>query len=440
MKPANVEIVKEFYDSVGRGDLAAATGVYADDLVWVEPPFPGHEGGTFRGKANIVANVLGPFIATWTELSVTPSRFTDSGDGVIVHGIYKGKHKDTARPFESRFVHTWTLNDGKATRFEMLADTVQFFRTVRRNGAGEAMVSCKSVKVDGIDIFYREAGSAGAPTILLLHGFPSSSHMFRNLIPAIADRFHVFAPDYPGFGLSGMHATTEYEYTFENLAKTMSAWCDLAGVGNCILYLQDYGAPVGFRMATSKPQRVRGLVIQNGNAYMEGLSPNLAPLSAYMTNPTPETEKPVRGFLALETTKFQYTHGVRHPEQIAPESWIYDQYFLDRPGNDQIQLSLFRDYKSNPPLYPRWQNYLRTYQPETLIAWGKNDPFFTQAGARAVLRDVPKANLHLLDTGHFALEDHCEEIAGLITKTFSNGSAARRDDVCSVVGTTKAFL
>jgi pimeloyl-ACP methyl ester carboxylesterase len=254
------------------------------------------------------------------------------------------------------------------------------------------------------------------------------------LIPALSDRFHVFAPDYPGFGLSAAPEPSEFAYTFDNLARFVADWTDAVGLTQYTLYLHDYGAPVGFRLATARPDRVRGLVIQNGNIYMEGLSPNLAPLSAYMTNPTAETEKPVRGMLTPETTKFQYTHGTRRPAEIAPESWIYDQYFLDRPGNDQIQLSLFRDYKTNPPLYASWQQYLREHQPPTLVVWGKNDPFFTEAGATSILRDVPNASVHLLDSGHFALEDHCGEIAGLIREFMAAQTQNDRPEAANVTG------
>ena len=345
--------------------------------------FPGHEGGTFHGKANILANVLGPFIGTWKDLTATPERITPTLDGAIAHGRYRGKHKDTGRPFEARFVHTWTIpKRPRATRFEMLADTVQFFRTVRPSGISEIPVTGKTINVGGVDIFYREAGSAGAPVLLLLHGFPSSSHMYRNLIPALADRFHVFAPDYPGFGLSAMPSTGEFAYTFDNLSKVLADWTDALGLTEYTLYLQDYGAPVGFRLATMRPDRVRGLVIQNGNIYMEGLSPNLAPLSAYMTSPTAETEKPVRAMLTLETTRFQYTHGTRHPAEIAPESWVYDQYFLDRPANDQIQLSLFRDYKTNPPLYAKWQQYLRENQTTDACGLGQERSVFHRSRGR----------------------------------------------------------
>jgi pimeloyl-ACP methyl ester carboxylesterase/ketosteroid isomerase-like protein len=428
MTTPNVAIVRNFYENVRRGDIAAATAVFADELNWLEPPFPGHEGGTFRGKANILANVLEPFIATWRDLTVTPERISDAGEMVIVHGRYAGRHKDTGRPFEARFVHTWTLREGLCTHFEMLADTIQMFRTVQPTKAGTATVSSTAVTVSGVEIFYREAGPAGAPTILLLHGFPSSSHMFRDLIPALADKYHVLAPDYPGFGLSGMPDPKDFACTFDNLARTIADWTDAIGLESCVLYLQDYGAPVGFRLASARPERIRGLVIQNGNIYREGLSENLAPLTTYMTNPTPETEAPVRGLLTLETTKFQYTHGASRPTEIDPAFWIYDQYFLDRPGNDQVQLALFRDYKTNPPLYEAWQNYLRTHQPPVLVAWGKNDPFFTPAGATSFARDVPTAEIHLLDSGHFALADHATEIAGLMQEFLRKVELGRRLD------------
>ena len=291
---------------------------------------------------------------------------------------------------------------------------IQLFRTVRPNGPGEIGVMGKTVNVNGVEVFYREAGPAGSPTVLLLHGFPSSSHMFRDLIPALADTYHVVAPDYPGFGLSAMPNPNEYAYTFDNLAATVAGFTDAIGLRDYVLYVQDYGGPVGFRLAATRPERVKGIVVQNGNMYLEGLSENLAPLTAYMANPTPETEAPVRGMLAAGTTKFQWTHGTRNPAAIDPAFWVYDQYFLDRPGNDAIQLALFRDYKTNPPLYRAWQEYLRAHRPPMLIAWGKNDPFFTPAGAEAFKRDVPEAELHLLDTGHFALADHAGEIAHLM--------------------------
>ncbi|MBY0457207.1 MAG: alpha/beta fold hydrolase, partial [Gemmataceae bacterium] len=292
MTTPNATTVRDFYANVKKGDIPTATRVFADDLTWVEPPFPGHPGGTFHGKENVLKNVLGAFIATWTDLTVTPERISDTGEVVVVHGVYRGKHKDTGRPFESRFVHTWTLKNSKAVRFEMLADAVPMFHTVRPNGPGEIAVTGKTVNVNGVDVFYREAGPTGGPTLLLLHGFPSSSHMFRDLIPALADQYHVVAPDYPGFGLSAMPDPKAYAYTFDNLAKTVAAFTDTIGIKDYVLYVQDYGGPVGFRLATARPELVKGIVVQNGNIYLEGLSENLAPLNAYMSNPTPETEAP----------------------------------------------------------------------------------------------------------------------------------------------------
>ena len=420
----STDAVVRFYEQVRQGDLTSASEVFADDLTWVEPPFPGHPGGTFHGKTTVLQQVLGPFVSTWSHLTVTPDRVVDGGSDVVVLGRYAGKHRDTGRPFEARFTHTWTFTKNKATRFEMLADTVQFFRTTRPQAPGEVPVVGKTVEVGGVEIFYREAGPTHAPTLLLLHGFPSSSHMFRDLIPALADTYHIVAPDYPGFGLSGMPDPVDFSYTFDHLADVMAQWTESIGLSRYTLHMHDYGAPIGFRLALAHPTRVEGLVIQNGNAYMEGLSENFAPLISYMNAPSPETEASVRGLLSASTTRFQYLQGVQRPEEVEPENWVYDQYFLDHPGNDQIQLALFRDYKTNLPLYPAWQEYLRTHRPPTLIAWGKNDPFFRSDGARLFLRDVPDAELHLLDTGHFALADHASEIAGLI-RTFLNDTIFR---------------
>src|SRR5262249_24696598 len=228
--------------------------------------------------------------------------------------------------------------------------------------------------------------------------------------------------DYPGFGLSPMPSPKDFAYTFDNLAQTVADFTDAVGLEKYAIYMQDYGGPVGMRLAGARPGRGRGVVVPDANADIEGLRRNLAPLSAYMSNPTPETEAPVRGFLTAETTRFQWIDGTRHPEKVDPAFWVHDQYFLDRPGNAEIQLALFRDYKTNPPHYPTWQEYLRTHRPPTLIVWGRHDPFFTPAGAEAFLRDVPDAELHLLDTGHFALADHVPEIAGLI-RNFLTGRA-----------------
>lgn len=269
--------------------------------------------------------------------------------------------------------------------------------------------------VDGIKVFYREAGPRDAPTIVLLHGFPSSSHMFRNLIPALADRYHVIAPDYPGYGYSDMPSPKEFAYTFDHLADLVDKFLDQKGITRYSIYIQDYGAPIGFRLATRHPERIQAIIAQNGNAYDEGLSKfwddNIRP---YWKERNPETEAKVRALLTLETTKFQYSAGYRDPSKVSPDAWVHDQLGLDRPGNDAIQLALAFDYRSNPPLYPQWQNYLRTRRPPVLVVWGKNDPIFPAPGGEAYKRDVPDAEIHMLDTGHFALEEEGGTIARLI--------------------------
>ncbi|MDA2913398.1 alpha/beta hydrolase [Acidobacteriia bacterium AH_259_A11_L15] len=274
----------------------------------------------------------------------------------------------------------------------------------------------RSVQVDGLDIFYREAGPKNAPTILLLHGFPTSSHMFRNLMLALADEFHVVAPDYPGFGNSSMPTVDEFDYTFDRLAEVMEGFIQKLGLEKYSLYLQDYGAPVGFRLAVKHPERVQALIIQNGNAYEEGLREFWVPLRAYWKDRTEENAAELRKFLVLDVTKWQYTHGVRNPEAISPDNWLIDQYLLDRPGNVDIQLALFYDYGSNPPLYPEWQAYFREHQPPTLIVWGKNDYIFPADGAHPYLRDLKNIEFHLLNTGHFALEEDGDVIASLIRR------------------------
>lgn len=269
----------------------------------------------------------------------------------------------------------------------------------------------KTVVVDGLDVFYREAGSKDAPTLLLLHGFPTSSQMFRNLIPALADKYHVIAPDYPGFGNSSMPSVAEFDYTFDNLARIVDGFTQKLGLDRYSLYVMDYGAPVGFRLATAHPERIQSLIVQNGNAYVEGLKGFWDPFRAYWKNRTDENAKPLKGFLNLAATKWQYTHGTRNPELISPDTWTTDQYFQDRAGNKAIQLELFYDYGSNPALYPDWQNYFRTHQPPTLVVWGKNDVIFPADGAHPYKRDLKNIDFHLLDTGHFALEEDGDEIA-----------------------------
>ncbi len=270
----------------------------------------------------------------------------------------------------------------------------------------------KTIKVDGLDIFYREAGPKNAPTILLLHGFPTSSQMFRNLIPALSDTFHVVAPDYPGFGNSSMLPVDQFEYTFDNLAEVMDKFTQKLGLKRYTLYVMDYGAPVGYRLAVKHPERVQALIVQNGNAYEEGLREFWKPFRAYWKKRSEKNAEPLRKFLNLGATKWQYTHGVRNPEVISPDNWIVDQYFQDRPGNKAIQLQLFYDYGSNPPLYPQWQAYFRKHQPPTLIVWGKNDHIFPAEGAHPYKRDLKNIEFHLLDTGHFALEEDGDVIAG----------------------------
>lgn len=283
--------------------------------------------------------------------------------------------------------------------------------------ANTPVVTYHTAKVDGLELFYREAGEPSRPTIVLLHGFPTSSHMYRDLIPKLAVKYHVIAPDYPGFGQSSAPDANEFTYTFDHLAAVTESLLKQIGCTRFALYMQDYGSPVGFRIAVKHPEWVSALLVQNANAYVEGINMEaFAPMQAFWKQRTPETEAPVRGFLTAQTTKFQYTHGARNLAAISPDNWQNDQPLLDRPGNDRIQLALLHDYQNNVPRYAEWQEYLRKHQPPTLITWGKNDPFFTEAGAKAYLKDLPKAELHLLDTGHFALEEDGDVIAKLILK------------------------
>ena len=281
------------------------------------------------------------------------------------------------------------------------------------------MTTHQYADVRGLKMFYREAGSKTSPTIVLLHGFPSSSHMFRELIPQLAGKFHVIAPDYIGFGYSDAPDPKKFEYTFDNLAAYVE---DLLfgslRLKTFSIYVQDYGAPVGYRIAAKHPDAIEGIVVQNGNAYAEGIGPAFDALRPFWAKRTTETEKPVRELLTKQMTIFQYTHGVKDVSRISPDSYTVDQLFLDRPGNDAIQLDLLHEYKSNLEHYDEWHNFFRNKQPKMLIVWGKNDPFFTVEGAKAYLRDIPNAELHLLDTGHFALEDSSEFIAKQIVKVF----------------------
>lgn len=266
-------------------------------------------------------------------------------------------------------------------------------------------VHYRSETIEGLEIAYREAGDPAKPTVLLLHGFPTSSHMFRNLIPELAAQYHVLAPDYPGFGASSMPAADSFDYSFAKIAQLMTALLDRKGVGRYSVYLMDYGAPVGYRMFAADPERVTAFVIQNGNAYVEGLAEFWDPIRAYWAAPTAENGNVLRGFLNLETTKWQFLHGTRNPEGVSPDNFWHVQYLLDRPGNQEVQLTLFLDYGSNPAEYPKWQALFRAYQPPALLVWGKNDVIFPESGAHPYKRDLKNLEFHLLDTGHFALEE-----------------------------------
>jgi len=275
-------------------------------------------------------------------------------------------------------------------------------------------IHLRRAEIGEVGLFYREAGAPDRPAVLLLHGFPSSSHMFRDLIPRLADRYHVIAPDLPGFGFTQAPERGAFTYSFDNLARVIEVFTDAIGLTRYALYVFDYGAPVGFRLALVRPERVSAIVSQNGNAYLDGLSEGWTPIKAYWQDPSPANRAALRFFLSLETTRWQYVHGTPDETQVAPEAYWLDTALMARTGNDEIQLDLFGDYASNVALYPRFQDYFRQHRPPLLAVWGRNDPFFIPPGAEAFRRDNPNAEVHLLDTGHFALETHAAEIAGLM--------------------------
>jgi pimeloyl-ACP methyl ester carboxylesterase len=287
-------------------------------------------------------------------------------------------------------------------------------RNITKKINTHTMTKYQTIQVNGINLFYREAGNATSPTVLLLHGFPTSSHMFRSLIPRLADHYHVVAPDLPGFGFSDSPPRDQFKYTFENLARVIDAFTEKLGLKRFAIYIFDYGAPVGLRLALAHPERIAAIISQNGNAYEEGLSEGWNPIQNYWKEPSAGNRAALRDFLKPEATKWQYTHGVADPSLIAPESYALDSALLARPGNDEIQLDLFLDYASNVRLYPKFQEYFRKQHPPLLAVWGRNDPFFLPAGAKAFTRDNSGAQVHFYDTGHFALETHAAEIADAI--------------------------
>jgi pimeloyl-ACP methyl ester carboxylesterase len=277
----------------------------------------------------------------------------------------------------------------------------------------------RTVDVDGTAIFYREAGSRDRPTLLLLHGFPTAGHMFRDLIPLLQDRFHIVAPDLPGFGNSAMPSREAFAYTFDHLATVIDRFTEVLGLDRFALYVFDYGAPVGLRIAARHPERITAIISQNGNAYLEGVSEAFNPVQAYWADPSPANRAALRGFLAPETTLFQYTQGVVDPAQVSPDGRNLDDFYLARPGADEVQLDLLLDYASNVAAYGDFQAYFRAHQPPLLAVWGRNDPFFLPAGAEAFRRDLPTADIRFFETGHFALETHAEEIGWTIIDCLS---------------------
>jgi pimeloyl-ACP methyl ester carboxylesterase len=282
-------------------------------------------------------------------------------------------------------------------------------------------VKYRSADVNGIRIFYREARRAGAPKLLLLHGFPSAGHMFRDLIPLLLDAFHIVAPDLPGFGQSDMPPRDKFNYTFGNIADVIERFTETIGFDRFAVYVFDYGAPTGFRLAMRRPERITAIISQNGNAYEEGLSGGWTPIRAYWEDPSLKNREALRVFLAPETTRWQYTHGVADEAAVSPDGYSLDNFYLARSGADDVQLDLFGDYKSNVALYPKFQDYFRTHKPPFLAVWGKNDPFFLPPGAEAFKRDIPSAVVRFFDTGHFALETHAGEIAQSIREFLARG-------------------
>lgn len=314
-------------------------------------------------------------------------------------------------------IYTNNINTNTAKRYLVTAAAFLLIGLAGISSVEAAPTLHKTIKVQNQDIFYREAGIDNKKTIVLLHGFPTSSHMYRELIPRLSEKYHVIAPDYPGFGNSSMPALSEFEYSFDNLAKITDAFLTKVGVEEYTMYVMDYGAPIGFRIAAANPEKIQGLIIQNGNAYDEGLADFWNPIKAYWKDKSPKNAKALAdALLTIGATEWQYTNGTRNKETISPDNWIVDQAKLDRPGNKEIQLELFYSYGTNPALYPEWQAYFREHQPPTLLMWGKGDYIFPESGAHPYKRDLKNLDFNILDTGHFALEEDGELMAKHILK------------------------
>ena len=356
--------------------------------------------GTLRADHEIDAG-----LGWLSERDVAAS--TNAGIGSQTSPVFEGEEGEMAR--------TRLAVAAAVTLLTCVAEAVPLAaRAQTVSLPAETVTHYRHVLIDNVDLFYREAGSQTAPAVVLLHGFPTSSHMFRNLIPLLANRYHVIAPDYPGFGQSAAPAHTQFAYTFAHYATLVDALLQKLGVARYAMYVMDYGAPVGYRLALLHPERVSALIVQNGNAYSEGLGAFWDPIKAYWADASDTHRRALDFLVSPETTRFQYVDGVSDVSRISPDNWVHDQALLDRPGNRDIQLDLFRDYGTNVPLYPEFQAFFRRYQPPTLIVWGKNDKIFPADGAGPYLRDLPKAELHLLDTGHFALEDKLDVMAPMI--------------------------
>lgn len=315
--------------------------------------------------------------------------------------------------FISKLITLVSITSFALTSFSYASDTKNRGDTKSRS---DTTVHYRTVKVDNLDIFYREAGNPKNPTILLLHGFPTSSQMFRNLIPQLADKYHLVAPDYPGFGQSSMPTRVAFNYTFENITNIVDGFTQAIGLSKYAIYMMDYGGPIGYRLAVKHPERVTGLIVQNGNAYEEGLGDFWIPLRSLWADNSIANQDALRPLFEIDITRFQYVQGASDVSLVSPDTWTVDQYLLDREGNKEIQLDLFYDYRTNVELYPVWQNYFREFQPATLVVWGKNDPIFTVAGANAFQRDLINLDFHLINAGHFALESNIDEVVKLMKK------------------------